>query len=36
MSNNENSALAGAIRNVENHEAYSIIDELQKDGKIQP
>ena len=23
-----------AMRNMENHEAYSILDELQKDGKI--
>ena len=24
-----------ALRNMENHEAYSILDELQKDGKIE-
>lgn len=24
----------GALRNIENHEAYNIIDELQRDNKI--
>jgi hypothetical protein len=26
----------GALRNMENHEAYNIIDELQKEGKMEP
>ena len=29
-------ASGGALRNMENHEAYNILDELQKDGKIEP
>merc|ERR1712166_1559559 len=29
-------AQGGALRNMENHEAYNILDELQKDGKIEP
>ena len=27
---------SGAMRNMENHEAYNIIEELQKDGKMEP
>lgn len=26
----------GALRNMENHEALNIIDQLQKDGKMEP
>ena len=26
----------GAMKNMENHEAFHIIDELQKEGKIEP
>ena len=32
----EGGAPGGAMRNMENHEAYNIIEELQKDGKIEP
>ena len=28
--------IGGAARNMENHEAYNIIEELQKEGKIEP
>ena len=31
----EGGAPAGAMRNMENHEAYNILDDLQKDGKIE-
>lgn len=33
---NEGGAPAGALRQMENHEAYNILDELQKEGKIEP
>lgn len=29
-------APSGAMRNIENHEAYNIIDELQRENKIDP
>jgi len=32
---NENGGAPGAMRNLDNHEAYNIIDGLTKDGKIE-
>jgi hypothetical protein len=35
MSDNEGGgAPGGAMRNLDNHEAYTILDALQKDGKL--
>jgi len=35
MSNEGGGAPAGAIRNMENHEAYNILDDLTKEGKME-
>lgn len=32
----KDTAQVGALRNIENHEAYNIIDELSKENKIDP
>jgi len=35
MSQNESGAPEGVVRNMESHEAYNIINDLQKDGKME-